>query len=65
VPGIGYTIFKVRVRNRDANRGKRGGYRLIYYLQTATTIVLLTLYSKTEQADIMATEIQHILAEVE
>ena len=65
VTGVGYAIFKVRVRNQDANRGKRGGYRLIYYLQTATIIVLLTLYSKTEQSDITVTEIQHILAEVE
>ncbi len=25
VPGIGYTLYKVRVRNRDARRGKSGG----------------------------------------
>ncbi|GBL15880.1 hypothetical protein MTo_03198 [Microcystis aeruginosa NIES-1211] len=29
-----------------------GGYRVIYYLQTQTAIVLITLYSKTDQTDI-------------
>jgi mRNA-degrading endonuclease RelE of RelBE toxin-antitoxin system len=33
VPRIGYTIFKVRVRNSDIGKGKRSGYRLIYYLR--------------------------------
>jgi mRNA-degrading endonuclease RelE of RelBE toxin-antitoxin system len=28
--GIGAEVFKVRVRNSDANRGKSGGYRVIY-----------------------------------
>ena len=32
VPGTRYTIFKVRVQNRDIPKGKRSGYRLIYYL---------------------------------
>ena len=32
VQGTGYTIFKVRIRNRDASRGKSGGYRVIYYV---------------------------------
>jgi mRNA-degrading endonuclease RelE of RelBE toxin-antitoxin system len=50
--GVGWPVFKVRVRNQDARRGKSGGYRLIYYLQTKQQVVLLTLYSKTDQSDI-------------
>ena len=61
VPGVGASIFKVRVRNRDAARGKRGGYRLLYYLQTPTEIILVTIYSKSEQSDISAEEIRRIL----
>jgi len=34
IPGVGYTVFKVRLRNRDTQKGKRSGYRLIYYLKT-------------------------------
>jgi mRNA-degrading endonuclease RelE of RelBE toxin-antitoxin system len=61
--GVGYTVFKVRVRNSDALKGKRSGYRLIYYLQTSAEAVLVTIYSKLEQADISAAQIQRILKE--
>ena len=63
VQGTGYTIFKVRVRNRDASRGKSGGYRVIYYLKTETSVILVTIYSKTEQSDISSAKIKKILAE--
>ena len=65
VPGIGYTIFKVRVPNRDRAKGKSGGYRIIYYLKTATEIILVTLYSKTEQSDISTVQIRQIVGEFE
>lgn len=65
VTGTSYTIFKVRVPNRDVQRGKSGGYRIIYYLQTQTDIILVTIYSKTEQADISAAQIRRIVNEFE
>lgn len=61
VSGTGYAIFKVRVKNRDAQKGKRGGYRVIYYLGTPEQIILVTIYSKMEQSDISVSEIQRIL----
>ena len=63
ISGIGYPVFKLRVKNSDIQKGKSGGYRLIYYVKTATGIVLLTVYPKSEQADIDATEIRDIIAE--
>ena len=63
VPGVGVEVHKVRVRNSDAQRGKSGGYRIIYSQPTDTMVVLITLYSKTEQEDIEPQEIQAILAE--
>lgn len=63
VQGTGYTIFKVRIRNSDVSRGKSGGYRAIYYLKTPTTIILVTIYSKTEQSDISPARVRKILAE--
>ncbi|MFY7804853.1 MAG: type II toxin-antitoxin system RelE/ParE family toxin [Limnoraphis robusta] len=65
ISGVSYLIFKLRVRNRDNKKGKSGGYRLIYYLKTSTGIILLTIYSKSEQADIAAEEIQKIIEEYE
>jgi len=64
VQGTGYTIFKVRIRNSDVSRGKSGGYRVIYYLKTAAAVILVTIYSKTEQSDISPAKIRKILAEL-
>lgn len=65
VPGTPYTIFKVRVRNSDIQKGKRSGYRMIYHLKTPTNVILVTLYSKLDQADISQKEIRRILKEVD
>jgi mRNA-degrading endonuclease RelE of RelBE toxin-antitoxin system len=65
VSGLGCTIFKVRLRNRDVQKGKSGGYRLIYYIKMVDQIVLITIYSKSDQGDIAAAEIQEIIAEFE
>jgi mRNA-degrading endonuclease RelE of RelBE toxin-antitoxin system len=50
-------VFKVRLPNRDARRGKSGGYRLLYYLSTPERVVLLTIYSKTDISDVAISEI--------
>ena len=63
VPGTHYTIFKVRVRNSDIQKGKRSGYRMVYHLKTPTNVILVTIYSKLDQADISAKQIQRILIE--
>ncbi|MEG5080033.1 type II toxin-antitoxin system RelE/ParE family toxin [Microcoleus sp. AT8-B4] len=65
IAGVGYAVFKLRVRNSDTQKGKSGGCRLIYYVQTATGIILLTLYTKSEQVDIAAEDIQNIITEYE
>lgn len=61
IPGTGYTLFKVRLRNTDAQRGKSGGYRIIYYLQTAEQAFMVTVYSKTEREDISIDELRRIV----
>ena len=65
IPKIGYEVFKLRLRNSDIQKGRSGRYRLIYYVKTATAIILLTIYSKSEQADIAADDIQSIISEYE
>jgi len=52
IAGVGYDVYKVRLPNPSARRGKRGGFRVIYYVQMADRVFLLRLYSKTEQSDI-------------
>jgi mRNA-degrading endonuclease RelE of RelBE toxin-antitoxin system len=62
ISGIGYPVFKMRIKNSDIQKGKSGGYRLIYYVKISTSIVLLTIYPKSEQSDIEANEIRDIIA---
>lgn len=52
------------MENRSANRGKQGGFRVLYYLQTAERLYLLTIYSKTEREDITVTEIRALVEAV-
>ena len=34
ITGTDYILYKVRAKNTDSQRGKSGGYRIIYYLET-------------------------------
>ncbi len=65
IQGLSHRVFKARIRNSDAQRGKSGGYRLIYYLETETQTVILTIYSKTDQSDLPDSEIRRMIAEYE
>lgn len=61
--GKGYVMLKVRVQNRDIQKGKRADYRLIYQLESPTSVLLLTIYSKSDRSDISAGELREIAAE--
>ena len=61
VAGVHHAIFKVRAQNTDIRKGKSAGYRLLYYLRRPTHIVLVTIYSKLEQADVSPEQIRRIV----
>ncbi len=63
VQGVKAVAYKIRAPNTDAGKGKSGGYRIIYYIQTRTTIILIMIYSKTEQANFIPQEIARIIKE--
>ncbi len=65
VPGVGYPAYKVRVQNRDGQSGKRGGYRVLYYLRVKDTIYLITIYSKRERDNITGEEIRRLIQAIE
>ena len=65
IPEVRYPIFKVRAINRDIQKGKRSGYRLIYYHKAKTNIILITIYSKLDQSDISPKEIRKIIQDFE
>lgn len=59
----GHGVRKMRVRNRDARRGKSGGYRLIYYVvdEPQEQLTLLFAYSKSDRSDVSQAELQTFL----
>ena len=61
IANIGHTVFKQRVKNSDNQKGKSAGYRVIYYIRTTDTVVLITIYSKSEQTDISESEVKRII----
>jgi mRNA-degrading endonuclease RelE of RelBE toxin-antitoxin system len=61
ISGVGYTLYKVRVKNSDNNKGKSGGYRVVYYVKIETHITLVTLYSKSDQGDVEDDVLRRIL----
>jgi mRNA-degrading endonuclease RelE of RelBE toxin-antitoxin system len=65
VPQVRYEVFKVRAKNSDALKGKSGGYRLIYHVNSESEVALITVYSKTEQADIAPADIRRIILDLE
>jgi mRNA-degrading endonuclease RelE of RelBE toxin-antitoxin system len=65
IPGVHSTVFKVRVKNSDSRKGKRGGYRIIYQQMRERMIVLITIYSKTEPTDITPQGIGEIILDYE
>jgi mRNA-degrading endonuclease RelE of RelBE toxin-antitoxin system len=65
ISGVGHDVFKLRIRNSDNQKGKSGGYRLIYYIKTAVGIILLTIYAKSDRVDITADDLQSIIADYE
>ncbi len=65
ISGVAYEVYKVRAQNSASNKGKSGGYRIIYQRTAKGAIVLVTLYSKTEQEDINPQQIRQTLLEHE
>ena len=60
---VGYTVYKARIASSNIQRGKSGGYRLIYYVRTPSRIFLVTIYAKVQRSDVNPEEIRRIIDE--
>jgi mRNA-degrading endonuclease RelE of RelBE toxin-antitoxin system len=60
IPGWHRRVWKLRINSRDISRGKRFGFRLIYYLE-GNTVYPLLIYAKTSKADVSNHEIMRAL----
>lgn len=57
-----FGLRKLRLPNKDLQRGKRGGYRLIYNV-TEEVLEFICLYSKTDKSDITLRELRDALTD--
>jgi len=62
---MGYEIYKVHLANPSAQKGKRGGFRAIYYVELADSVILVTIYSKSDQEDASLQKLQAIIADMQ
>jgi mRNA-degrading endonuclease RelE of RelBE toxin-antitoxin system len=60
IPGWHRRVWKLRILSQDIGRGKRFGFRLIYYLE-GMTIYPLIIYAKTTKSDVSDQEIMRAL----
>ncbi len=65
IAGINYTLFKVRLKNSDIQKGKSAGYRVIYYLKTSDRIILVTIYSKSDTSDVDIDTLREVIKQWE
>ncbi len=61
ISGTTAIVYKVRLKNSDIKKGKSGGYRVIYQQRNDICILLVTVYSKSDESNIAAKEIQTII----
>ena len=61
VKGVGRVVVKVRLPNSDAGRGKSGGYRVVYYVRARDRVILITIYSKSDQGDVTTAQLRRII----
>jgi len=62
IPGWYKEVWKVRVASSDVKRGKRGGYRIIYFWKAGELkVYLLVAYFKGEKREISKAEIETLL----
>lgn len=63
IPNVGHDVYKVRVANPSAGRGKSGGFRVIYYVKEKNVIRLIMMYNKTQRKDISPGQIRRLIEE--
>ena len=59
-------FYKARYPNPEAGRGKSGGFRIIYFWNAEKKIIILVdIYSKTDQIKVDWNKVMRAMAEIE
>jgi len=60
---LGENVYKTRIPNSSIPTGKSGGFRIITYYKKDSVVYLVTIYSKTEQDNILTDKLKKIIKE--
>jgi len=58
---LGKGLYKIRLKSRDKQTGKRGGFRVIYYFEFQENVYLIKIYSKNIDDNFVRKDIEKIL----
>ncbi|MCC6801341.1 MAG: type II toxin-antitoxin system RelE/ParE family toxin [Anaerolineae bacterium] len=58
-----YRVYKTRIKNSDVQKGKSGGYRVMYYLETSEKLVLLIIFTKSDESNLPTDVIRRLIEE--
>jgi hypothetical protein len=58
---LGNNLYKKRLKNSSIPTGKSGGFRVIIYKKIEDTIVLISIYSKTQKDNLSDEELDLVL----
>ena len=64
ISGVGTDVYKVRLSNRSARRGRRGGFRALYFHDREDRFVFFHIYSKSDKNDAGSNEIRTMLRDL-
>ena len=59
---LGHGRYKVRIKNNSNNKGKSAGYRVVTYTKLANTILLVYIYSKSDEESVSTNKIDEIIS---
>lgn len=63
---LGNHCYKIRIAIKSKSKGKSGGARMITHIVIAEEIVyLLSIYDKSEKADLTSNELKQLLQEIQ
>lgn len=63
---IGSNCYKIRLNISSKGKGKRGGARVITYVYTTgQTLYFLTIYDKSEKADLKPNELKTMVSQLD
>jgi mRNA-degrading endonuclease RelE of RelBE toxin-antitoxin system len=63
IRGVKEVVYKTRIKSSDNNKGKSGGFRVIYEVEEDKIIIhLIQVYSKSKKDNTSNTEIKRRLA---